>query len=219
MGLLPEKRIHFFELHDQTWFPKFMRDMLTDTLSFFWVFTFAYLTVASLLENAMKSIGTTNIVDLCAGAAGPTPYIIEKLNEEYKKDKKTDKYEVILTDLYPNITACERLVTMYPDYIKYEPQPIDATNVPETIKGFRTLHLSFHHFTPELARKILRDAIKQRQGIGIFEITSRSIKGIFENMILTPLIMTAFAPFIKPFSLFRLFFLWVIPILQFFYYV
>jgi len=65
-----------------------------------------------------------------------------------------------------------------------------------------------------LGSKILRDAIKQRQGIGIFEITSRSLKGLFENLILTPLIMTVFAPFIRPFSFTRLFCLWVIPILQ-----
>jgi hypothetical protein len=54
-------------------------------------------------------------------------------------------------------------------------ESVDATSVPHDLIGFRTFFNSFHHFAPAAARRILADAQRNRQPVGIFEITERSV--------------------------------------------
>ena len=71
---------------------------------------------------------------------------------------------------------------------------------------------SFHHFPPDEARAILQSAVDARQGIGIFEITSRSASavGMMFLWFLTPFLFT---PTIRPFRWSRLFYTYVLPII------
>ncbi len=52
------------------------------------------------------------------------------------------------------------------------------------MKGFRTMYASFHHFTPEQAIRILRDAVESGEGIAIFELTERSFISFVVGMML-----------------------------------
>jgi hypothetical protein len=71
---------------------------------------------------------------------------------------------------------------------------------------------SFHHFPPAQARSILQNAIDARQGIGIFEITSRTPAAICMMFLwcLTPFLLT---PSIRPFRWTRVFYTYVLPII------
>ncbi len=91
-------------------------------------------------------------------------------------------------------------------------QPVNAKNVPETLKGFRTLFLSFHHFKPKQAVQIVQNSVNSNQPIGIFEIQDRSVSSIIA-MLLLPISVLLTTPFIKPFSLLRLLFTYIIPII------
>jgi len=64
----------------------------------------------------------------------------------------------MLTDLYPNHEAFERVAKENPA-IDAIHEPVDATAVPERLTGLRTLFSGFHHFRPAQARLILRDAV------------------------------------------------------------
>lgn len=77
--------------------------------------------------------------------------------------------------------------------------------------GFRTLFSSFHHFQPEEARAIIRDAVASRSGIGIFEGTQRRPAAILA-MFLTPLVVWLITPAIRPFRWTRLLWTYLIPI-------
>ncbi len=120
--------------------------------------------------------------------------------------------KVILTDKFPNIEAFRSAAASAPGRVSYRVEPVDATAVPDELRGFRTLFASFHHFKPENAKKILEDAIRRREGIGIFEFTGRN-PGIFLVMLLSPLYLLLAMPFIKPFSWRRLFWTYVIPLM------
>jgi hypothetical protein len=73
--------------------------------------------------------------------------------------------------------------------IRYHPESIDATNVPNDLDtSIRTLFGSFHHFKPNLARKILQDAVIKNHTIAIFEGSQRSLLAFFTFAILMPLI-------------------------------
>ena len=50
-----------------------------------------------------------------------------------------------------------------------------ALAVPERLTGLRTVFTAFHHFRPADARAILESAVRDRQGIAIFEATFRTL--------------------------------------------
>src|SRR5262245_54392038 len=91
------------------------------------------------------------------------------------------------------------------------PQPVDATRVPDELPGFRTMFSAFHHFRPEQASAVLADAVRMRQGIGVFEGTQRRPLALL-LMLLVPLAVLITTPFIRPFRWSRLLWTYLIPI-------
>jgi hypothetical protein len=71
---------------------------------------------------------------------------------------------------------------------------------------------SFHHFPPAQARAILQNAVYAREGIGIFEITSRTASAIC-MMFVWFLMPFVFTPTIRPFRWSRLLYTYVLPII------
>jgi hypothetical protein len=88
-------------------------------------------------------------------------------------------------------------------------------NVPESLKGMRTLFEGFHHFKPDQAKLILQDAVNKKTAIGIFEASLKFPLGFF-LLLLSPLITIAsyffMTPFIKPRTFGRFFWTYLIPV-------
>lgn len=75
--------------------------------------------------------------------------------------------------------------------------------------------LSFHHFKPKDTKLILQNAVDTNNSIVILEGQERSFRSFFTLLfIFIPVLLLT--PFIKPFSLKRLFFTYIIPIVPFF---
>lgn len=180
-------RLHLVEIHDYPWCPPSLRDALTDFLQFTLNLGRSYDAVLPMLRDAVARAGATRVVDLCSGAGGP-----------WRRVAAVFPVPVVLTDKYPN-----RLTHAV---------AIDATAVPPELKGFRTLFTSFHHFRPGEARAILADAVRQGQGIGVFEISRRAPREI-AVIALTWLAVVLFVPFIRPFRWSRLFWTYLPPVL------
>jgi hypothetical protein len=89
---------------------------------------------------------------------------------------------------------------------------VDVAAVPADLLGFRTLFTSFHHFRPEQAKNILRDAVAHRQPIGIFEFTSRKPKALM-LMLLSPLAVWFMTPRAQNASLLKWVFTYPLPII------
>jgi hypothetical protein len=62
---------------------------------------------------------------------------------------------------------------------------------------------AFHHFSPSAALKVLRDAVRAREPIGVFEIPDRRWSTVISLLLLTPIMVAATTPFIRPFQLAR----------------
>jgi hypothetical protein len=159
------------------------------------------------LKSVLESLDCHEIVDLGSGGTGPVLLIQEQLGslENYP-------VQVTLTDKFPNIEAFKAASAHGGGLVRYIADPIDAAEMPEGLRGFRTMFASFHHFRPEEAKAVLRDAARIREGIGIFEFTGRN-PGIFLIMLLSPLYLLLVMPFIKPFSLRKMLFTYVIPLI------
>ena len=198
-------RIQFIEIEDQIWCPKAIRDGTTDYLQFVLIKTKPYQAIVELLNAALEKCGTDRVIDLCSGAGGPWP-ILQSAMETARERTLC----VRLTDLYPNDSTWKWMENHLPDRISYEAKPVDAAHVPAHLTGFRTLFSGFHHFPPDKATQILRDAVEQRQGIAIFELTERTLPAVL-GMILVPLIILLVTPAIRPVRFSRLLFTYLLP--------
>jgi hypothetical protein len=190
-------RLHLVELHDLAWCPPSLRDALTDFLAFALNLARAYDPAGPLLRRAVRRAGAARIVDLCSGAGGPWTRLAEHVG-----------VPVILTDLYPHRGGGGMVAGRLP----FHAQPVDARAVPKSLDGFRTLFTSFHHFRPAEARAILADAVKQRQGIAVFEAARRAPWEI-TVVAFTWLGALAAAPFVRPWRWSRILWNYLPPVL------
>ena len=179
-------RVHLVEIHDLPSCPPSLRDALTDFLAFSENLGGAYDPVAPLLRRALERANARRIVDLCSGAGGPWRRLAVRVG-----------VPVLLTDLYPHGDNVVR---------------VDARAVPAALDGFRTIFTAFHHFRPAEARAILADAVRRRQGIGVFEIARRAPLEI-GVVALTWLGTLLSAPFVRPWRWSRLMWTYLPPVL------
>ncbi len=198
------KRFQLMEIEDQTWLPKSVRNALTDYLQFMTDRTKPYSPIIPQLERAIELTGANRIIDLCSGGAGPW-FSLQTDGRRFSSIKVT------LTDKFPNIPAFRQAQSLSNGAMDFVSKPIDATDVPADLVGFRTLFASFHHFRPAQARAILNDAAVKRQGIAVFEVTHRSAPAI-ALMFLMPLLVLIFTPFIRPFRLSRMLWTYLVPV-------
>ena len=156
------RRQRWFEIHDQPWFPGFLRDLTTEALEAVWNESHTYRPIAAKLREAVAQSGAEQVVDLCSGGGGPWLGLYDEVADGRP-------LRVWLTDLYPNAQLSGKRL---PDGLSVVAEPVDARSVP--LHGFRTIFSSFHHFDPASARAMLGDAFRRHEGIAVFEGARRS---------------------------------------------
>jgi hypothetical protein len=208
------RRIQFIEIHEQAWFPNSIRDQITEMLQFGFDFIKAYSPIVTRLQAALDSTKLVSpdgraIVDLCSGGGGPWFHLARQLHRTSDDERG---FQIWLTDKYPNSSshqnanrACENRITFYPE-------SVDATKVPQELKGFRTMFTSFHHFSPEDAREVLQNAVDAGEGIGVFEITSRTPAAIVRVFAWVFFLFLG-TPWVRPFRWTRLLWTYLVPII------
>lgn len=237
--VLMNSRIHFFEIHEQEWFPDYLREKVQSCLTLFWTIKLPVIqkasaaqSVAGILSRVVNDkIRQYTYVDFCAGAGGPTPTIEKELNSKLnsstnKSSQNSNSTETtesnapiqfVLTDLHPHIPDWTEIAKRN-DNITFFSEPVDATKVPASLIGnnkkkiFRLFNLSFHHFDDKLGSDILENTLETADGFGIFELQERTIPSLFVIINLWLLLF-----FITPFYFWKspghLFFTYVIPII------
>ena len=117
-----------------------------------------------------------------------------------------------MTDLYPSESGASRVAALGHERLTYLDSPVDARDVPENLGGFRTIFDAFHQFPPDVARSVMQDAIRSKQGLGVFEMTDRHPWTMF-SVIALPFFLWLLVPWMRPFRWSRLLITYVIPIL------
>ena len=202
-------RIHLVEFEDLNWFPKTIRNYMTDFLQFVANKFDFYKTITPILKKGVDASGTNQIIDLASGGGGGWLKLSEHISEEMPNVK------VRLTDFYPNVIAFKRTQTKNPDVFTYEETSVNALNVPIELKGLRTQFLSLHHFRPEDAQQIFQNAVDANSPIAVFEAQKRSV-GDFIKFFFSPINVLISTPFIRPLSIGRIVFTYLIPIVPIF---
>ncbi len=197
-------RIQLFEIEDQSWCPRSLRDAITDCIQYGLNLLNFYGPIFPHLREALLSSESKKILDLGSGAGGPWPM----LNRMFRRNGPL--VHICLSDKYPNNAACMRLAAISKGTISLHLDSINTVEVPRELGGFRTLFSCYHHFSRAQARGILQNAVDSGQGIGIFEITSRHPLSFF-LVLGMPIVALLLGPFIKPFRFSRIFWTYVIP--------
>ncbi len=198
------RRLHLFEFCDLK-SPEILRRMSPEYLEAMWRKTKLSEAVAPRIAMLLQQTGSDQLVDLCAGASGPLPGILNCLARD------GISADVIMTDKFPNLDAFERARRRSKGRLRYVSEPVDATQIPPEIKGVRTLFCGLHHFDPTSARAIFQDAARQRAPIAVFEITERNWRSLL-GICLIPFLVLVFTPFIRPFRWSRLVLTYIVPI-------
>lgn len=192
------KRLQLFEFTEIKLLPGFLRRGITDYLDTTMRLTKLHTLISPLIKKAIDETEHRRLIFLGAGSGGGIQDFVQTLPEQVRID---------LTDLYPI-----QDFQSFSQHVVYDPRSIDASNVPNDLRGIRVLQAVFHHLPPHLGQKVIDDAVATRAPLLIFEATDRSISG-FVGMALVPILVLLFTPFMRPLRLSNLVFTYIIPIL------
>lgn len=201
------KRI-LFEFEDLPWFPDNIREGMTDYLRYFLTVSDFYSPVLPVLENAIKKTGDTDLVDLCSGGGGSIQKIGKQLN-----NGRQNTVKITLTDKFPNVNAFKFLQRKSGGDLNFIEYSVDAGNVPQSIKGFRTIFSGIHHFDDEATKAVLQNAVESGRGIGIFDGGDKNVFTMLGILIFHPIAFFLFTPFFRPFRFSRIIYTYILPLI------
>jgi len=174
MPLLP--RAHLFEFNDRDWVPASLRDTIVETLSRSLDWGGFLRPLVPVMEDFLSAAGTREVLDLCAGAAGPALILTD---EAERIGIRAPRF--LITDLFPRVPIWTHARAQHPESIDFIAEPVDATRIPASLSDGRARVIvnAFHHFPPEVAGAILRDAVESQASIFIAESFERDPRGAF----------------------------------------
>jgi polyphosphate kinase 2 len=174
MPLLP--RAHLFEFNDRNWVPASLRDTIVETLSRSLDWGGFLRPLVPVMEDFLSAAGTREVLDLCAGAAGPALILTD---EAERIGIRAPRF--LITDLFPRVPIWTHARAQHPESIDFIAEPVDATRIPASLSDGRARVIvnAFHHFPPEVAGAILRDAVESQASIFIAESFERDPRGAF----------------------------------------
>ena len=201
------RRLHLFEFLDQSWCPQAVRHGATDYLEAITSRADIYGPIQGEIFRAIEACNARQVVDLCSGGGGPW------LSRSWRRALADHApLAVALTDKFPSRELPARLTA--DPIVACIDFPVDATSVPRTLQGFRTIFSSFHHFPDTLARAVLEDAVRAGEGFAMTEVTSRTARA-FATMFLMPVFALVLTPGMRPFRWSRLLLTYLIPLIPF----
>jgi hypothetical protein len=185
------------ELEDYDGFPKALRRWQMDFIGTAVVWAKIYKPLTPMLQELLASNNCKTIQDLCSGSGVPAIYLQQHIKSGVP---------LLLTDKYP-YTA----FTNQAD-VRYATNSIDVTALqPQQYIGY-TMFNAFHHFSSAQQVAIVQKMVSARASFLFAEILEPTIFVAIKIVITTTVLQWLAAPFIKPFSLSRLFFTCIIPV-------
>lgn len=149
------KRVHYIEIHEESWCPQWLRDTLLVQLQGGWYFygitkIYGGLSPGATMGDIMSDILFANekesqyeqmtmLLDTCSGASGPTHIVHSQLYKRFQmyknritktkgKKEKMTPFCTILSDLWPYVESWQSLSNQFTN-LGYIPVSTDATDV------------------------------------------------------------------------------------------
>lgn len=183
------------ELEDFYWFPAVLRNFQTDFIGF----VVERFNVYDVFIQHLKTMRLSKLpmTDLCSGSGEPAIGI-------YRKSKCFSRLK--LTDKFPSV------LSMNDDEIYYDMQIADVLEMEFQPGTYYTMFNAFHHFSDQEKVMIAQEIQNSGSSAFIVEILEPSAFCLLKIFFTTTIGTLVLTPFIRPFSLKRLFFTYIIPI-------
>ena len=192
------KRIRIFEWGDQKWVPAIFRRYFHDLLQH--QVELIYFPIISTLIHWLKKNQIDELTDMASGSGGPWCKLLPLV------EKEIPDLFLQLSDLHPR-KSCS---------IFYLGQSTDLTKPETWPPGAICVFTAFHHLSQEQAEQLLSTVAKQKRPIFIAEFTERSYSSIL-GMLFSPIVVWLDSRKLKPMTLWRFFFTYLVPIIPFMY--
>ncbi len=184
------------ELEDYEGFPQTLRLYQMDFIGTIVSFLHLYKPIVPKIDALLQHIQSKQIIDLCSGSGQPAIDVHQKL-ENIDKSFLTDKFPQQIKEISGVI---------------YKNTPVDVLTTTFEPQYCYTMYNAFHHFTSEEQKSIV-DKLQQANALFIFvEVLRPTLLSMIEIILVCTIGQLLFTPFIKPFSLKRLLFTYIIPI-------
>ena len=163
-------RLQLFEFNDAKWAPAALRETLTEALSRAIRWGRLNEGLVEPLARCLEQAGTSQVLDLCAGAGGPAIVLSEAMA------RRGHDVHFLMSDLFPSIPHWEAATKDHPERLGFIAEPVDATAIPPTLAPgrVRVIINALHHFPPPLARAVMRGAAEGAPGLFIGETLTRN---------------------------------------------
>jgi hypothetical protein len=167
-------RVQAFEFNELAGCPAFVRDSIVEALGAGLRWGGMYDAVGPIFAEFLSRSGADAVLDVCSGSGEPASILLDALARAGAPGPR-----FALSDLFPNVPALEVVAARHPGRVEVVRAPVDATAVPtEVDRGARTIISAFHHFPPDLARRILADCVAKRRAVFIVEALRRDLRSL-----------------------------------------
>jgi hypothetical protein len=185
------------ELEDYDWFPALFRRFQLDFIGSIVQWTNLYKPLQPVLQQLVNQHRPAAIQDLCSGSGLPPQALVKELEQPPV---------LLLSDKFPDVSFKNT------QHITYINESTDVlSNTPNPAYCY-TLFNGFHHFTAA-QQQALVTKMKTAGSPFLFAEVLEPTPLTFVNVVFSSTIVQVLvAPFIKPFSLLRLFFTWILPV-------
>lgn len=197
------KRLNCLELHERSWCPVFLRDYLTDFLSFFNIYSGVYAPAALKVLELIQKSKENHLVDICSGNG--------LYMRRFLKDLNYPQIKITLTDLHPHRNS-EFVNITTNGTINYLQKEVSALSAIKELHGIHLMFSAMHHFDEKELSKILQCAIDNEQTVAFFDYSQRKIITELFAVICGVILLLLTSPLIHPFSWKRLLFTYIIPL-------
>lgn len=183
------------ELEDQYWFPALLRNYQTEFIGSVVVLLRVY---APLTRRLRQRLGASvHMVDLCSGSGEPAITIHRECGTFSS---------LTLTDKFPGRPQA-------PDAAwSYVLEPVDALDLEPERGTCYTMFNALHHFSDQDKLRIIRRLRDNGSEACFVELLEPTFLCALKVVLMGTMGTLLFAPFVRPFSLGRLFFTYIVPV-------
>lgn len=185
------------ELEDYNWFPQLFRRFQAAYIGSIIKWTKFYKPLVPVVQQLLGENKIYKIQDLCSGSGMPAVFMQQQLSGNYK---------TILSDKFPEQSFANT------ENVIYLNTETDVLLLKPEHDNCYTMYNAFHHFTESEQQEVLKNLQAANAPFVIAEILEPDFFTMIKIIFTTTIVQLLTAPFVKPFSLLRLLFTYIIPV-------